>query len=219
MLSAEAKTFNPQSKTDHCLLLLGGGDPDGILRNSIASDAYTLQGDRTKFHYPNCPEMCHIGTSGMTARAVMVGQTLYILGCGRLGTKMYKLETLGQWTKCAEIKMEAQKAYSVAATEYHIVCIFEGSVQVYDCATDTWRSGPSLPRYLTDGAAVGYNGTIIHSGGQTTDGKNKNGDSSNLVFRLTWATADSSCASHISQTGSLKRRVGHLRGGMTLDTI
>ena len=184
-----------------CVLLLGGGDPDGLRLDLDCSscDLFTRQGDRTSFHIPDINDRCQ------DARVVTVGNTLHILGCrgdGRNNNRMYRLEA-GLWQPCAHM-VEGVTSFSVATTDSHIVCIggwetnllqiYGGTnlLQIYDCSRNSWRLGPSLPvDEVEDAACVVHEGNIVHTGGVLrVNGERQ--PCSRLVWRLTLAVAGES---------------------------
>lgn len=126
-----------------------------------------VQGDRTSHHIPDIPDHC------ASARVVTMNNTIYMVGCGNDGNRMYRLYC-GQWHGCADL-LKGVVDFCVAATDSHIVCIrgnradrpeFTNLLQIYDCRRDSWRLGTPMPvDSMKCAACVENDGHIFHTGG------------------------------------------------------
>lgn len=154
------------------IYLLGGFTLGGL---SAAVEVYDPTSD-TWSDAPPLPTMMH------HANAAVVGDTLYVLGFLETGAFLANgagfayTEASGVWTPVASMPAGTERGASATATVGSKILVAGGfragavaDASLYDPATDSWETLPSLPVARDHGAGASYDGVFYAIGGRMGD--------------------------------------------------
>ena len=118
---------------------------------------------------------------GEGAAACVMGNTLYTVGIGRAGTKLWKWNATSDWTRCSD--MTSGRRWHCAAVvdlmlyalggwvDFYDVKTLSNRVEAYNTQTNKWSAAGQLKHAVCLAACVSYNNLNYVFGGVDLKGK------------------------------------------------